>query len=252
MPQLHRLDDAVHDQRRTEPGAEAEKQHPALLVVAQSLHGGIVDQLDATAERRLEVEADPARREVARLRNRPATQHRPGVADRHHIVSPALGEPLDAGHHAARRERRAGVELALLRLPCGENLHVGATDIDREHVHRQLVFFTASLFEAMTASSSFQDFTNDSAPSSCSRAARAPTSTPALANSASTSSQSPPSAGRIEPSSLCKASAFRVASGMVFTVNGAASPLTYRMSDADGSLVPVLAHGRRCGRAPAL
>ena len=42
------------------------------------------------------------------------------------------------------------------------------------------------------------------------------------------------------------------ASGMVFTVNGAASALMYRTSDAFGSLVPVLAHSRRCGRAPAL
>ena len=41
-------------------------------------------------------------------------------------------------------------------------------------------------------------------------------------------------------------------SGMVFTVNGAARALMYRMSEALGSLVPVLAHSRRCGRAPAL
>jgi hypothetical protein len=39
---------------------------------------------------------------------------------------------------------------------------------------------------------------------------------------------------------------------MVFTVNGAASARTYRTSDASGSLVPVLAHSRRCGRAPAV
>ena len=48
------------------------------------------------------------------------------------------------------------------------------------------------------------------------------------------------------------ASAFSVASGIVFTVNGAASALTYSTSEACGSLVPVLAHSRRCGRAPAL
>ena len=41
--------------------------------------------------------------------------------------------------------------LRSLLLPRGQNLHMGATDIDREHVHRQLAFFTASLFEAMTA-----------------------------------------------------------------------------------------------------
>ena len=38
---------------------------------------------------------------------------------------------------------------------------------------------------------------------------------------------------------------------MVLTVNGAASPCTYRVSEAAGSLVFVLAHSSRCIRAPA-
>ena len=73
--------------------------------------------------------------------------------------------------------------------------------------------------------SSFQDFTNDFAPSSWSWAARASRSMPALANRASTSSQSPPSAGSIGPISPWLARAFSVPSGMVFTVNGAARAL---------------------------
>lgn len=48
------------------------------------------------------------------------------------------------------------------------------------------------------------------------------------------------------------ARAFNVASGIVFTVNGAASAWIYRRSEASGSLVPVLAHSRRWGRAPTL
>ena len=40
-------------------------------------------------------------------------------------------------------------------------------------------------------------------------------------------------------------------SGMVLTVNGAASASTYRTSEALGSLVPVLANSRRCGRPPS-
>src|SRR4029450_13746824 len=100
--------------------------------------------------------------------------------------------------------------------------------------------------------SSCQDLTNDLAPSSWSWAARASMSMPALANCVSTASQSPPSAGRSAPSSPCSARAFKVPSGMVFTVNGAARALMYRMSEASGSLAPVLAHSRRCGRAPAL
>src|SRR5262249_49496027 len=158
----------------------------------------------------------------------------------HHIRAHS-SETDHAELHVCSSLRRGVFEFRLLSASCRPS-----------PASSQALFLTTSLFDAMTASSSFQDFTNDLAPSSWSWMARAWTSTPTLANSASTSSQSPPSAGRIEPSSLCKASAFKVASGMVFTVNGAASPLTYRMSDADGSLVPVLAHSRRCGRAPAL
>src|SRR5262249_22205904 len=70
------------------------------------------------------------------------------------------------------------------------------------------------------------DSSNDCAPSSCSLAASAATSTPALANSASTMSLSPPSAGISSPTSPCSKNAFSVASGMVSTVNGADSPCT--------------------------
>ena len=46
--------------------------------------------------------------------------------------------------------------------------------------------------------------------------------------------------------------AFSVTSGIVFTVKGAARALIYSISEALGSLVPVLAQRRRWGRAPAL
>src|SRR5436190_22662234 len=66
---------------------------------------------------------------------------------------------------------------------------------------RSLAFPRSALLETITSMSSCQDFTKDFAPSSWSWAASASTSTPALANCASTSSQSPPSAGRIAPRS---------------------------------------------------
>jgi hypothetical protein len=50
----------------------------------------------------------------------------------------------------------------------------------------------------------------------------------------------------------CSPNAFSVPSGMVSTVNGAASACTYSVSGAFGSLVPVLAHNSRCARAPML
>ena len=60
----------------------------------------------------------------------------------------------------------------------------------------QPAFLSASLLDAMHSISSFQDLTNDLAPSSWSWAARASMSIPALANLASTSSQLPPSRGQ--------------------------------------------------------
>ena len=57
--------------------------------------------------------------------------------------------------------------------------------------------------EEITAIKSFQDFTKDSAPSVCNCVANAPTSMPALPNSARTSSQFPPSTGSNSPNSVC-------------------------------------------------
>src|SRR5262245_25428223 len=78
------------------------------------------------------------------------------------------------------------------------------------------------------------------------------TSMPALANAASTSSQLPPSGGNVGPISPWSAKAFNVVSGMVLTVKGEASALTYKTSDHFGFLVPVLPHNNRCDRAPKL
>ena len=74
---------------RAEPGAQAQEQHLPALVAAQRLHGGVVDDLDRTTERRLRNRSRPSRRpRLCGSRHRPAMQHRPGVADRHRIVFP--------------------------------------------------------------------------------------------------------------------------------------------------------------------
>src|SRR5580698_2452544 len=106
----------------------------------------------------------------------------------------------------------------------------------------QLALRMTALFDLTQSIRSSQDLTNDTAPSSCSSLASAPTSMPALPHALNTFSQSPPSGGSAPPTSPCSAKALRVPSGMVLIVNGAASALTSRMSDAFGSLVPVLAH----------
>src|SRR6185312_11886477 len=46
MPELHRLDDAVDDERGAEPRPEPQEEHLAAFVAAQGLHRRIVDDLD--------------------------------------------------------------------------------------------------------------------------------------------------------------------------------------------------------------
>ena len=75
---------------------------------------------------------------------------------------------------------------------------------------------------------------------------------PAAAKRASTCSASPPSVAHDAADLAARlANASSVFSGMVSMVSGAASASTYRVGDAFGSLVPVLAHSMRCLRAPA-
>ena len=69
-------------------GAQAEEQHPAAVVAAQRLHGGVVDDPHRPFERGGEVEADPAGAEVARLGPRAVVADLAGVADRDGAVLP--------------------------------------------------------------------------------------------------------------------------------------------------------------------
>src|SRR5262249_8333355 len=65
--EFHRLDHAVHDQRRAETGPQPEEEHPSSLIAAQGLHGGIIDDLGGATERGREIEPDPPRAEVDRV-----------------------------------------------------------------------------------------------------------------------------------------------------------------------------------------
>src|SRR5262249_19255680 len=112
-----------------------------------------------------------------------------------------------------------GEELAHVYLR--DLLVVGRERLPRRGAHATAPVCSALDFDAMTPMSSSHDLTNVRAPSSCSCAASAATSTPAAANLAIVSSAFPPSPVRIGPSESWLASAFSVASGMVFTVNGA-------------------------------
>src|SRR6266851_850426 len=154
-------------------------------------------------------------------------QPRARIADRHRVVFPARGGGFDSGDHLLGRERRPRGKLPRCVLSGGENLHVSSTDVDNQYAHGvQLALSRAALLEAITPIRSRQELTNDFAPSSWSWVARTSTSMPASANWANTVSESPPSAVSRPPSAPWSARAFRVPSGIVFTVNGAASALT--------------------------
>src|SRR5262249_49231766 len=45
------------------------------------------------------IEPDLSASQVVQFSNRPTVENRAGISDRHHVIHPALGEPLDSGHH---------------------------------------------------------------------------------------------------------------------------------------------------------
>jgi hypothetical protein len=67
------LDDAIHDQRRAEPGSQSQEQHFPVPVAAQPLHGRIIDKLHGAAEGRPEVETKPSLSQVTWFSNRPVS-----------------------------------------------------------------------------------------------------------------------------------------------------------------------------------
>src|SRR5271168_4568796 len=94
MAELHRLDDAIHDHRRPQPGPQAEKEHPAALIAAEGLHRRVIHDLHRPLERRLEVEADPARAEVVRFGHRSVVEHRPRVTHGHVVILQSFASAL--------------------------------------------------------------------------------------------------------------------------------------------------------------
>lgn len=133
VAELHRLDDAVGDQRRSESGTEAEEEHGAALVASERLHRGVVHDPGGRAEGRLEVESDPSRAEVEGLRDHPAVVHRGRDADGHDIEAPVLGGPQSGSDHLGGREGRPRRLASVLSLAAQEHLDVRTADVDREN-----------------------------------------------------------------------------------------------------------------------
>src|SRR5271167_4980846 len=124
MAQFHRLQDAIHNQGRTETCTQAQEEHLAAFVAPQSLHGGIVDELYRSPERSLKVKPDPTGRQVMWFGNRPVLDNWPGIANRNRVILPFSGELLYAGDHLRRRHLSTRRKLPWRSLRSGKDLHV--------------------------------------------------------------------------------------------------------------------------------
>ena len=96
MTEFHRLHDTIHDKGRTEPRAQAEEQHLAALVTAQSLHGGVIDDLKRTPECCSKIKTDPAPSQIVGFGNRSIVKDSPRIANRDRVIFPRAYDPLDS------------------------------------------------------------------------------------------------------------------------------------------------------------
>jgi hypothetical protein len=82
-----------------------------------------------------EVESHPAAAQIVRFGGRVIVHHRARIADRHHVVFPVLRKLLDVPHHLSCRHRRSGIDFPPFALAAGEDLDVGAADVDGQDIH---------------------------------------------------------------------------------------------------------------------
>ena len=135
MTEFHGLDDAIYNEGRTEPRAQAEEQHLAALVTSQSLHGGVVDDLDGTPERSSKIKTDPAPSQIIGFSNRSIVKDSPRIANRDRVIFPRSENPLHTGDHLLWRHLRTRWEFPRGSLPSREDLHVRSADIEHQHSH---------------------------------------------------------------------------------------------------------------------
>src|SRR5207302_7117016 len=93
--------------------------------------------LDRAAECGAIVEPDPAPAQIVGLRYRPAMEHRPRIAHRHHVVLPPLSQRLDSADHLFGGKRWPGRKLPMILLSGGEYLDVRPAHVDNEHLHER-------------------------------------------------------------------------------------------------------------------
>lgn len=153
MSEFHRLDDAVYNKSRTEPSTEAEEQHLPALVTPQSLHGGVVDDLDRTPECSSKIKTDPAASQIIGFGNRSIVEYGPRIANGDRVILRRPKNPLHTGDHLLWRHLGARRKFARRSLPSCEHLHVRSADIEHQHFHAKPSYPCNALLTIACASS---------------------------------------------------------------------------------------------------
>ena len=107
VAKFHGVNDALYDQRRSEPRSEAEKKHPSGPVASDRLHGRVIYDLDRPAECSLKIELNPARPQITRIPQRAAAENRARITNRDNVVVPIRNGLPDSRHHQLGRQGAA-------------------------------------------------------------------------------------------------------------------------------------------------
>src|SRR3954453_5941798 len=135
MPDGQWNDRSIQDEYAANARAEAEVEHAAALITAESLHTRVVHDADRAFERGRVVEVYPAFAEIERFGHRMAVSHFAGIADRDAVVLPLGRYGVDLFDELGGRELFARRDLNFIRFAGCPDFCVGATDIEDEYVH---------------------------------------------------------------------------------------------------------------------
>ena len=181
------MNDALDDQRRSEPRSETKKKHPSGPVTSDRLHGRVIYNLHRPAECSLKIELNPARPQITRIPQRTAVENRARITNRDNVVVPIRNGLPDSRHHQLGRQERPRDHLPGLALPGDKELDVVAADVGDEDLRDSRtcaqLFYGGRLLirgiknchrrhDAITPIRTFQDLANDFIPSSCRLAAK--------------------------------------------------------------------------------
>src|SRR6266516_5859087 len=85
----------------------------------------------------VKIEPYPTRSKVSRFRLWTATKNRPRIAHRYHIIFPIPRVLLDPRNHSLGSHGGPGGEFYWFLLSGGQDLYVGPTDINHQHIHNR-------------------------------------------------------------------------------------------------------------------